>query len=168
MKTRLEKLIGITTLLLCASTATMADQTTKRDQIERGKYIVATSGCNDCHTQGYPQSDGNVPEAEWLTGSPIGFQGPWGTSYPANLRLLMQNLTEKQWLVKARKPMLPPMPWFNLRDMNDADLLAIYAFVRAMGPAGKMAPKTGKPGELVNTPYYEFMPKNMLMKQASR
>ena len=27
-----------------------------------------------------------VPLQEWLTGVPVGFQGPWGTTYAANLR----------------------------------------------------------------------------------
>lgn len=168
MKSKLEKLVGLTALLLCTSTITLADQTVKQRQLERGRYIIATSGCNDCHTQGYPESGGKVAQAEWLTGSPIGFQGPWGTTYPANLRLVMQDLSEQEWLKKARAPMRPPMPWFSLRDMKDDDLRAIYAFIRDMGPAGKVAPAYVSPGELVNTPYYEFMPKNMPMQQAAR
>ena len=51
---------------------------------------MATSGCNDCHTAGYMQKDGQVPETEWLTGDSMGWQGPWGTTYAANLRLLFQ------------------------------------------------------------------------------
>ena len=33
---------------------------------------------------------------------PVGFQGPWGTSYPANLRLTVQSMTETQWVRFAR------------------------------------------------------------------
>jgi mono/diheme cytochrome c family protein len=48
--------------------------------VRHGRYLVQTSGCNDCHTPGYMQHDGKVPEAEWLTGDAMGWQGPWGTT----------------------------------------------------------------------------------------
>jgi hypothetical protein len=63
--------------------------------------------------------------------------------------------------------MLPPMPWFTLREMTDADLVAMYRFMRALGPAGAPAPAAAAPGVPVTTPYFEFVPKN-LPKQASR
>ena len=43
----------------------------------RGEYLVRIAGCNDCHTPAYGERAGNVPKAEWLTGSPLGFLGPW-------------------------------------------------------------------------------------------
>lgn len=135
-------------------------------QIARGKYLIQIAGCNDCHTHGYPEAAGNIPVSEWLTGSVVGFQGPWGTSYPANLRLILDDMTEAQWIARARQPMLPPMPWFALRDMSDGDLSAIYAFVKSLGPAGKPAPAAAQPNQAVATPYFEFVPKN-LPQQAS-
>ena len=42
--------------------------------VERGRYIVATSGCNDCHTPGYAMSEGKVDESLWLTGEKLGTQ----------------------------------------------------------------------------------------------
>jgi len=38
-------------------------------------------------------------------------------SYPANLRLTVQSMTEAPWLVYARAERRPPMPWFNLREI---------------------------------------------------
>jgi hypothetical protein len=32
------------------------------------------------------------------------------------------------------------MPWFTLREMSDRDLVDIYRFIRALGPAGEPAP----------------------------
>jgi mono/diheme cytochrome c family protein len=55
--------------------------------IERGRDISATSGCNDCHTPGYAEHGGAVPQSQWLVGCPVGFQGPWGTTYPLSLSL---------------------------------------------------------------------------------
>lgn len=136
--------------------------------IERGRYMLIASGCNDCHTHGYMEADGNIPESAWLTGTDIGFQGPWGTTYPANLRLKAQELTEAEWLQRVRQPMRPPMPWFNLRQMTDADLTAIYRYLRAAGPAGKPAPDAAGPGIHVTTPYFDFTPKNLQQQQALR
>ena len=154
-----------TSLMTAAAVAALgflgSASATDDSPVERGRYLLATSGCNDCHTPGYPESGGNVPDAQWLVGSPVGFQGPWGTTYPANLRLTMGELSEAQWLERARTPMRPPMPWFNLRDMTDEDLLAIYRYVRLLGPAGEPAPAFAPPGQAVDTPYFEFVPKNL-------
>src|SRR5438309_826042 len=60
--------------------------------VERGRYLVQIAGCNDCHTPGYMQTEGKVPEAQWLTGDHFGWRGPWGTTYAVNLRQYMQSL----------------------------------------------------------------------------
>jgi len=79
------------------------------DQVARGKYIVSTSGCHDCHTpwvlgpkgpepdmtralSGHP-SDVQMPAAPkpaepWLItigATNTAFSGPWGVSFTANL-----------------------------------------------------------------------------------
>jgi mono/diheme cytochrome c family protein len=128
--------------------------------IRHGRYLIQTSGCNDCHTSGYMQKDGHVPEAEWLTGDALGWQGPWGTTYPANLRLLFSQMDEQAWLARARQPMRPPMPSPSLRAMSDADLKAIYRYVRSLEVKGQPAPDYVPPGGRVTTPYFDFTPKN--------
>jgi hypothetical protein len=101
--------------------------------------------------------NGAVPESEWLQGDSLGWRGGWGTTYSTNLRLYFADLTEKEWLKRARtmEPR-PPMPWFNLRAMNDADLKAIYRYVKAAGPAGKPAPSALPPGATPNGPVIQF------------
>ena len=136
--------------------------------IARGRYLVHVSGCNDCHTPGYPETDGKVAEADWLVGSEVGFQGPWGTTYPANLRLVVDRMTEAQFLARARSEMRPPMPWFNLRAMTDNDLRAMYRYVRSLGPKGAPAPAYAAPGQKVATPYIVFVPQNLPQKTATR
>lgn len=148
-------------LAMAFATAGAAESNANNPLVERGRYLISTSGCNDCHTAGYAESGGTMPVNAWLTGLPVGFQGPWGTTYPANLRLTMQTLSEEEWLGRARQPMRPPMPWFSLRDMSDSDLKAIYHFVRSLGPSGKPAPSYAEPGTQVSTPYIEFVPKNL-------
>lgn len=129
--------------------------------IRHGRYLIATSGCNDCHTPGYMQKDGHVPESEWLTGDALGWQGPWGTTYPANLRRVVAGMTEAQWLVRARGPMRPPMPSPSLRAMSDADLRAIYRYVKSLPVKGEPAPAYVPPGGVVSTPYFDLTPKNL-------
>jgi mono/diheme cytochrome c family protein len=137
------------------------------DAVARGRYLVTIGGCNDCHTDGYLQNGGNVPEGDWLRGTAVGYQGPWGTTYASNLRLVIGKMTEEQWLAHARREHLPPMPWFNLAKMTDADLKAVYAYVRSLGAAGVAAPAYVAPGGKVNTPYFVFVPV-VDQKQAAR
>lgn len=139
-----------------ASAGALADPASEAS-VERGRYLVAIAGCNDCHTPGYPERAGNVPEAEWLIGTPLGWHGPWGTTYAINLRLFASRMTEGQWLDRVRtvEPK-PPMPWFNLRAMADADLIAIYRFIRNLGPAGAEAPKALPPTAPPPRPYVDF------------
>ncbi len=81
------------------------------DQIQRGRYLVKITGCNDCHTPGYGLSGGKVPESLWLTGDKLGWRGPWGTTYAANLRLYMHGLSEAAWVKTAKNlKARPPMP----------------------------------------------------------
>ena len=125
--------------------------------VERGRYLVMIAGCNDCHTPGYLVKTGDVQEAQWLTGSTLGWSGPWGTTYPANLRLLLSTLTEDQWVKMARTlKARPPMPWFDLREMTDSDLRAIGAYIRYVGRAGVPAPSYLPPGKKPSTPCVQF------------
>ena len=68
---------------------------------DRGRYLVKITGCNDCHTPGYAQTGGKIPEKDWLTGSSLGWRGPWGTTYAPNLRLFRQHLSEDEWVTIA-------------------------------------------------------------------
>lgn len=105
---------SVSVLLLVAATAVgilhinsaMADS----KKIARGKYLVTTSGCNDCHTpfkegpngaepdmsrmlSGHPQDlimppAPLLPEGPWLvtsSGTNTAWAGPWGVSFTANL-----------------------------------------------------------------------------------
>jgi mono/diheme cytochrome c family protein len=148
------------TLLLLAFSAALpaVAQDKKADpMVERGRYLVKIGGCNDCHTPNYPQAGGKVPEKEWLTGDMLGWRGPWGTTYPTNLRLYMQDLTEEQWVKKAKTLMArPPMPWFNVREMTTRDLRAFYRYVRHLGPAGKPAPAYVPPDKTPQPPFVQF------------
>lgn len=121
--------------------------------VARGSYLVKLGGCNDCHTDGFAESAAKTPQKNWLEGSPLGFHGPWGTTYAVNLRLLIHGMSEAQWLeeVRTMHPK-PPMPEWALKWMTTNDRRAVYAFVRSLGPAGKPAPDDLPPGATPKTP----------------
>ena len=48
------------------------------------------------------------------------------------------------------------MPWFNLRDMSNHDLMAIYRYLRYLGPAGEPAPTYLPPNIEPETPVVSF------------
>ena len=127
------------------------------ERIGRGRYLVKIAGCNECHTEGYARNFGKVPESEWMIGRAWGEAGPWGTTFPINVRLLLSGLTEDLWIDRVRHTATrPPMPWYNLRTMTDQDLRAMYAFIRFLGPAGKPAPEYLPPGESTEHPHVLF------------
>jgi len=126
-------------------------------ETERGRYIIAISGCNDCHTPGFLLNGGKTPEKDWLTGGVTGWRGPWGTTYPTNLRLYFQEITEAQWVQVAKEiQRRPPMPYFSLNAMSEADVRSVYKYIRSLGPAGKPAPKFVPPDKVPPQPYVQF------------
>jgi hypothetical protein len=107
------KFLVLIAMVVAASFARAADSPQAppaNDQQARGKYIVSTAGCHDCHTpwhmtdkgpapdfsrslSGHPEAL-EMPEAPALPPGPwlvtIGatntaFAGPWGVSFTANL-----------------------------------------------------------------------------------
>jgi mono/diheme cytochrome c family protein len=156
-------LLVATVAFLCVTVAAQgATQKTTAADLARGKYLVAYGDCNSCHTPGWLETDGAVPVARWLTGSSIGFRGPWGTVYPANVRERFQEISEDQWLFMVRtRGGHPPMKWTNLRTLSIADQRAIYRFVRSLGPAGKPAPIDVHPGIDPKTPFFDAVPRTL-------
>lgn len=128
--------------------------------IDAGRYLTLIGGCNDCHTPGFAQTGGAQPaETDWLMGDAVGFAGPWGVSYPANLRLSFEAMTEDDFVEMSRKGEgRPPMPWPSLKAMSDSDLRAIYRYVKSLGPKGVQAPAPAGPGVKVETPVINFVP----------
>ena len=150
---------GVMSALVCGVHAadTPKSQPAASKDTDRGKYIVQIGGCNDCHTPGYAETGGKVPEKDWLVGGQLGWRGPWGTTYAVNLRLFMQKVSEPEWLyVVKSEEMRPPMPWFALRAMTDADLRAVYRYIRSLGPAGTDAPAFVPPDQEPKPPYVQF------------
>lgn len=125
-------------LVLASAGAAAADTA---DDIARGRYMVLTGHCNNCHTAGYTAKQGDVPEKEWLLGNAVGFRSELGTAYASNLRLTVRSFTEAQWVAYAKgaKPR-PPMPWWSVHDTSESDLKAMHRYIVSLGAAGAPAP----------------------------
>ena len=144
-------------LIFACAAATAAEQPAPAStEAARGRYLVQIAGCNDCHTEGYALAHGDVEESKWLTGDALGWRGPWGTTYAANLRLSAADKSADEFVALSRSPLRPPMPFFNLRRMSDADVKAIYAYLRHLGPAGKPAPEYLPPDKAPADPFVQF------------
>jgi mono/diheme cytochrome c family protein len=141
------------------STTTLSAAPADQSLIERGRYVIPISGCNDCHTPGFMQFGEQVPESQWLTGSPIGWRGPWGTTYASNLRLFIKPFSADDVIKVARtRNSRPPMPWPSLHAMSDDDLRAVYAYIKSLGETGVEMPQWVPPGQEPKTPYLSLMP----------
>jgi mono/diheme cytochrome c family protein len=81
-----------------------------------------------------------------------GWIGPWGTSYASNLspdretgsgawneELFMKILRTGKFMASGRD-ILPPMPWFNYAKLSDADLKAIFAYLKSIKPVSNPVP----------------------------
>jgi cytochrome c553 len=129
---------------------------------EAGRYITTIGGCHDCHTPRFLETGWEVPESEWFTGVPVGWRGPWGTTYGSNLRLTVQRLTEDQFVetLKTRKA-LPPMPWPLVSNMHESDMRAVYKYLKSLGPAGEEMPAPLPPNQEPTTPFVVLAPPTM-------
>ena len=142
--------------LLFLATAQAADETAAT--VERGRYMVVVGGCNVCHTASYVEKEGKVPEKDWLMGNPIGWHGPWGTTYAGNLRWGPGMFDESGYVSWIRsKRTKPPHPWYDLGQWTDQDLKALYQFLKMLGTAGSPSSGSLAPGLEPKPPYYNLV-----------
>jgi mono/diheme cytochrome c family protein len=167
MNKKLQGLSKIAVTLACAAisvSSIAADAPAKsatkpaiNKDVERGRYLVMITGCHDCHTPNFLVNGGKTPEKDFLTGGTLGWRGPWGTTYPANLRLYFQEMTEEQWVGVAKEiQRRPPMPYYSLNAMAETDVRAIYQYIRSLGRAGVSAPKFVSADKEPPQPYVQF------------
>ena len=109
---------------------------------------------------GHPQ-DFKISSAAQLTSDRWGsataptntaFSGPWGVSFAANLTPdemtgtgiwtfdIFKNTIRNGRHWGVARPLLPPMPWFNYREMTDEDLAAVFAYTRTLKPVRNQVP----------------------------
>jgi mono/diheme cytochrome c family protein len=151
--------IAVAVLSLAASVAYAQEA---EISVAKGARIAIIGGCHDCHTAGYAESGGVVDPAAALKGNPVGYQGPWGTTFAANLRIVAANNSEDDF-VKYLKTFQarPPMPWFNVHALDEAEVRSLHQYIVSLGEPGDPAPDYVPPGGVPKTPFIVFAPPTM-------
>lgn len=86
--------------------------------------------------------------------------GPWGVSFAMNLtpdkETGIAEWSEDMFIKVARtgkhqgqpngRDILPPMPWFNMKDLTDDDLKAMWAYLRSIPAVKNQVPLPVLPG----------------------
>ena len=143
-----------------STTAGLPGGKATRAQVLQGRYLVTTVGdCTGCHG-----GNGNPGDANWLAGysttnNPAGaFKIGTFNTYAANITqdkaTGIGNWTSQQIFNALRtgqdpsgKYLCPPMPWTSFRNMTNADLWAIVAYLQNIkAVSNNVTPSQGPPG----------------------
>jgi len=99
--------------------------------------------------------DSNVTKSGWVSfwADLTTAVGPWGQSYTANITSdttgigtwteaqFKKAFTEGKFMgLEGTRPLLPPMPWPQYRNIHDEDLKAIFAFLKSTKPVKNVVP----------------------------
>lgn len=127
------------------------DQEAKENPVKRGRYLVTTMGCGDCHTPA--NNDGSLDEQLYLAGGSKWDVYPFGIFYPVNLtpdketgigRFTDEQLKDviRKGVTTGGRKMIPfPMPWPAYASMSDDDLNAVIAYLRSLPPVYNQVPE---------------------------
>jgi hypothetical protein len=96
------------------------------------------------------------PSGQWVgavSATNTAFAGPWGVSYTRNLTpdkaTGLGEWTEQQFVDTIRtgrrqgrgREILPPMPWPVFKNLNDADLKGMFAYLKTLKPIENKVPE---------------------------
>ena len=114
---------------------------TSSNKVRYGEYLVRIGHCMDCHTP--RAADGRLVEAKWASGGQV-IAGPWGKPVSRNLTPHESGL--KAWsdaeIARAIRDgvrrdgtkLSPPMGYSFYKNINDADMAAMIAYLRTLKP----------------------------------
>lgn len=124
------------------------------DKVARGKHLVTVLGCNDCHTPG--TFYGAPDMTRMLSGSELGWSGPWGVSFPRNLTPDSTGLaawseddivrTIRTGVRPNGSALMPPMPWQAYANLTDEEAYAVAAYLKSIPAVHHVNPQQVPPG----------------------
>jgi mono/diheme cytochrome c family protein len=115
---------------------------------------------------GHPEAIGALPPAVLAENGPYAaaisqtntaWSGPWGVSFTANLTPDLETgigkWTEENFIQALRtgrhmgrgRPILPPMPYFAFRNLNDEDLASVFAYLMSQPAVRNRVPEPVPP-----------------------
>jgi len=112
------------------------------------------------HPEGAKDPTGKLGETDMaiIGGTFTAFLQPFGTVYVANITpdretglgtwteaMFIQSMRTGRHLGGQGRPILPPMPWYGLATLTDADLKAIFAYLRTVPPVHNAVPDNKVP-----------------------
>jgi mono/diheme cytochrome c family protein len=148
---------GAVFVVSCAQQGTQqAAAPAAMDTLARGEYLVTIMSCGDCHTPG--AFYGAPDMTRKLSGSELGWRGPWGVSFARNLTPDMETgigAWSAQEIVNAIRTgtrpdgtqLQAPMPWPNYGGVKDEDAYAIAAYLKSLPAVTHKVPSLVPPGK---------------------
>ena len=139
-----------------------AKKLSKEQMIEKGKYLVSACGVLKEHT---PLRDGKPDMSKFMSGSNVGYMGPWGVYFPKNLTPDSDTgiglLTDDEIIseIKGDTGNVPGYFSDYYKNLNEEDLRCIMMYLKSLEPVVNKAPADLKPGEKVTTPVINLVPK---------
>lgn len=106
--------------------------------VSRGRYLTQIAGCVYCHTP-TDKMDQPLPGMQFAGGKQIDkfpAVSPNITPDPSGIWYYDEALFIRAMRTGSvgTRPLNPPMPWWNFRDMTDEDLKAIFAYLLTVKP----------------------------------
>jgi len=148
-------LAGVIAVSSCSREESKTGGKPAMTQEERGEYLAWVTGCHDCHTPGGLY--GTPDMTRKLAGSELGWEGPWGVSYPRNLTpdagTGIGPWSEADIVTAIRtgkRPdgtaIMPPMPLPDFAHLSDEDAYAIAAYLKSIPAINHRSPDRVPPG----------------------
>jgi mono/diheme cytochrome c family protein len=153
--------IAVVSVFVTLSCTTQQNSATTAvvDPVARGRYLVTIMSCGDCHTPGTLY--GAPDTTRLLSGSDLGWHGPWGVVRPRNLTpdsaTGIGTWTKEQIVTALRTgntpdgtQLAPIMPWMSYANvLTDEDGMAIASYLKSIPPVTHQnldrIPPDGKP-----------------------
>lgn len=140
---------------------------TSMTPVQRGEVLAYTSGCHDCHTPGTLYGAPNFERL--LSGSELGWHGPWGVTYARNLTPDVETglggwtddevvRALRSGVRKDGSAILPPMPWQNYARLSEEDMGALIAYLRSVPAVKHVVPARTPPGQKPTGAVLSFPP----------
>lgn len=156
--------LTLVTAVSCTTPATKQAEEAKpatMTPLQRGEYIATISGCNDCHTPGTLY--GAPDSKRQLSGSELGWRGPWGVSYARNLTPDLETglgtwtnveieRALRSGVRKDGSPILPPMSWPNSSRLTPDDMGSLIAYLKSLPPIKHKVPEDVPPNGMAHGP----------------
>ncbi len=142
--------------------------------VERGRYLVAVSGCNDCHTPGGML--GSPDKSRVLAGSDVGFGDPasgvWvGGNLTPDKETGLGKWSRDQIVVALTKGKTPDgrtlseiMPWPAFSHLTSGDAQAIAAYLQSLPAVKNAVAGPFKPGEAPSVAVSVIVPPSVFAK----